>query len=254
MNRTIVITGSRRGIGGATRARLEAGGHRVIGVDLSDAEIVADLATVEGRDECLARIAELAPDRVDSVITCAGTSGMDDPRRVVSTNFFGTTSVISGLRESLLRSPAPRVVAIASTAALMPTDSRTVTSCLADDEQNARAAALAAGMLSYSSSKLAVATWVRRTAIRPTWGGSGILVNAVGPGATATPMTADLLATPESRAMLMHMTPTAHDHVADPSEQAEAIAFLATLEGRFVLGQVLFVDGGADAILRTEVV
>ena len=35
--RTVVVTGSASGMGAATRARLEADGQRVIGVDLRDA-------------------------------------------------------------------------------------------------------------------------------------------------------------------------------------------------------------------------
>jgi nucleoside-diphosphate-sugar epimerase len=46
---TIVVTGAAGGIGRATRARLEADGHRVIGVDVRDAEIIADLGTAAGR-------------------------------------------------------------------------------------------------------------------------------------------------------------------------------------------------------------
>ena len=43
--RTIVVTGSASGIGAAIRRRLEAGGARVVGVDLKDAEVRGDLAT-----------------------------------------------------------------------------------------------------------------------------------------------------------------------------------------------------------------
>lgn len=46
---TIAITGSTSGIGRATRTRLEADSHRVIGIDLHDAEVVADLSTAAGR-------------------------------------------------------------------------------------------------------------------------------------------------------------------------------------------------------------
>ena len=49
MSRTIAVTGSASGMGAATRAVLEADGQRVIGVDLRDAEVVADLSTAEGR-------------------------------------------------------------------------------------------------------------------------------------------------------------------------------------------------------------
>ena len=41
--RTVVVTGSASGMGAATKARLEADGQRVIGVDLRDADVTADL-------------------------------------------------------------------------------------------------------------------------------------------------------------------------------------------------------------------
>ena len=49
--RTVVITGSASGIGRATLRFLEQRGDRVIGVDLHDAEIIADLITPAGRGD-----------------------------------------------------------------------------------------------------------------------------------------------------------------------------------------------------------
>ena len=46
--RTIAITGAASGMGAATKARLESDGHRVIGVDQRDADVVADLSSAEG--------------------------------------------------------------------------------------------------------------------------------------------------------------------------------------------------------------
>ena len=46
---TYCVTGSASGIGQATKKRLEADGHRVIGVDLRNADVNVDLGTVEGR-------------------------------------------------------------------------------------------------------------------------------------------------------------------------------------------------------------
>src|SRR5690606_18906605 len=56
--RTIVVTGSASGMGAATRAALEADGDRVIGVDLRDAEVVADLSIAEGRRAAVEAVAE----------------------------------------------------------------------------------------------------------------------------------------------------------------------------------------------------
>ena len=46
---TIAISGSGSGIGAATRQLLQAQGHRVLGIDIRDADVVADLSTPEGR-------------------------------------------------------------------------------------------------------------------------------------------------------------------------------------------------------------
>ncbi len=44
-----VVTGSASGIGAAVARQLQQAGHRVIGIDRRDADIVADLSTAEGR-------------------------------------------------------------------------------------------------------------------------------------------------------------------------------------------------------------
>lgn len=45
MTRTFVVTGSASGIGAATADLLRDRGFRVIGVDLRDADVMADLST-----------------------------------------------------------------------------------------------------------------------------------------------------------------------------------------------------------------
>ncbi|NQD73584.1 3-alpha-hydroxysteroid dehydrogenase, partial [Pseudomonas sp. CrR7] len=43
------ISGSASGIGAAVSAALRAAGHEVIGIDRSNAEVIADLSTAQGR-------------------------------------------------------------------------------------------------------------------------------------------------------------------------------------------------------------
>ena len=50
---TTLLTGSASGIGAATKLALEAAGHRVIGVDLRNADICGDLSTPDGRQAIL---------------------------------------------------------------------------------------------------------------------------------------------------------------------------------------------------------
>jgi NAD(P)-dependent dehydrogenase (short-subunit alcohol dehydrogenase family) len=45
----VIISGSASGIGLATREKLDSQGDRIIGIDIRDAEIIADLSTPEGR-------------------------------------------------------------------------------------------------------------------------------------------------------------------------------------------------------------
>ena len=54
-----VVTGSASGIGAAVVKSLQASGHRVIGVDRQQADVVADLSSAEGRASAVARIVYL---------------------------------------------------------------------------------------------------------------------------------------------------------------------------------------------------
>lgn len=70
-----------------------------------------------------------------------------------------------------------------------------------------------------------------------------IRVNAVAPGATLTEMLlAGSGATPEGRARVAAFTPM--NRIADPSEIAAAVAWLASDQASFVTGVTLPVDGG----------
>ncbi len=55
---TVAITGSGSGIGAGIREHLEAQANKVIGVDLKNAEILADLSTPEGRAQAVGEINE----------------------------------------------------------------------------------------------------------------------------------------------------------------------------------------------------
>ncbi|MSV88535.1 MAG: NAD-dependent epimerase, partial [Actinobacteria bacterium] len=94
--RTIVVTGSASGMGAATRARLVAAGERVIGVDIRDADIVADLGTAEGRALAIASVGELSGGVIDGLVTWAGLPGLTDRPGglLVSVNYFGTISML----------------------------------------------------------------------------------------------------------------------------------------------------------------
>jgi NAD(P)-dependent dehydrogenase (short-subunit alcohol dehydrogenase family) len=252
---TICITGSASGIGAATRRRLEADGHAVVGVDLRDAEVVADLATPDGRAAVVDGVAAASGGSLDGLVAAAGVQGVG-ASLVVAVNYFGAVATLGGLRPLLARgsdaSADASAVAISSNSSttMRGVDPVTVDACLAGDEARARAAAEAAGpFVDYPSTKLALARWVRRQAPGAAWIGAGIRLNAVAPGPTATPMTDDI-AVPVLE--LGDAYPVPIRRVASPDEQAAVLAFLLSPESSYVVGTVIPVDGGGDAAARGD--
>ena len=248
--RTYVVTGAASGIGAATSARLRAAGHRVIGVDLHDADIETDLATAGGRAALAPEVERLTGGRVDAVVAGAGISA--DSPRTISVNFFGAAATLEALRPMLARGSDPRAVTIASIASILGAEEPVVDACLAGDEAEALRLMAANPTMAYLTSKRALARWVRRSAPTGSWAGAGIALNAVAPGTVLTPMTADLLASDPGRELVDSSVPMPlHGH-APPEAVAAAIDFLADAATTHVTGQVLFVDGGADAVLRGD--
>jgi NAD(P)-dependent dehydrogenase (short-subunit alcohol dehydrogenase family) len=250
----IAITGAASGIGAATLALLRERGHEVISIDLRNADVDADLSTPEGRMAMAECVASRAPQGLAAVIACAGDSNVEVPARVVSVNYFGAVATLSLLRPLLQRAGPGRGVVVASTAALLDADPLTVEACLAGDEVRARSAALNAPGKSYASSKRAVALWMRRVAVSADWAGRGLALNAVAPGTVRTPMTAPFLGSEEGREMLRHATPVATADYGDPDDLAEVLAFLATIKTGYLLGNILFADGGTNVLLRPDTI
>src|SRR5690606_29167327 len=156
--------GSAGGIGRSTRALLAAEGHEVIGVDVRDAEVEADLSTSGGRRAMAREVEDACGGVLDGLVVAAGLQNDDGPA-VVSINYFGAVATLEGLRPMLERGADSSVVAIASNSTTtQPNYPIEVAEwCLADDETRARAAATT-GIGAYPASKLALALWVRRMA------------------------------------------------------------------------------------------
>ncbi|KLL95454.1 NAD-dependent epimerase, partial [Rhodococcus sp. IITR03] len=67
-----VVTGSASGMGRAVAEQLRAAGHTVIGVDIGEAEVVADLSTPQGRKGAVEKVLEAAEGRLDGAVLAAG--------------------------------------------------------------------------------------------------------------------------------------------------------------------------------------
>ena len=257
MARTYVITGTGSGIGLATKNKLEALGNKVIGVDIKNAEVIADLSTPEGRKESANKAIEMAGGTVDAVIANAGSAL--PTATTVSINFFGATEFISAMNSSLAKSKSPRVAITSSMASLMPNDKELVDLMLAGDERKAveRAQVLVnqgGGVegLIYGSTKRALSRWLRRECIKDTWAKSGIPINAVGPGIVKTPMVAEMIATQEGRDGLAKVVPMPLNGYLEPENVADLLIWLTSEANSHVTGQTIYIDGGSDAVIRGD--
>jgi len=249
----IVVSGSASGIGAALRARLERDGHAVVGVDVRDAEVVADLAQPAGRAAAVAGVRARCRDRLDGLVTCAGVGPhVPDWPLIVSLDYFGSHALLVGLRDMLATGRGAAVAVSSNSSTISPIDASVVASCLAGDEAGARARVLGlSGQHAYASAKLAIARFVRRNAPQAQWAGAGVRLNAVAPGAVATPLLTagldDPLYGPAIRGF-----PIPLGGFGRPADIAAAIAFLLGPDGAFCCGTVLFADGGSDALLRAD--
>lgn len=255
--RTYVITGAGSGIGRVTADLLREQGNTVIGVDLRGADVEADLSTAEGRAAMVDAVRERSGGRIDVVIACAGLA--TPTVATAKVNYYGAVGTLEGLRPLLAGSTAPRAVAVASMASLFPPDEELLHLFLdgAEEDAVARAGVLAAGgpqqaNLIYGTSKRALALWVRRHAAREEWAHAGIPLNAVAPGIIRTPMTQDMIATEEATRALLQQVPMPLGGVADPIVVARLLVWLTSEENTHLCGQVVFVDGGSDVVIRGE--
>ncbi|OBA68210.1 NAD-dependent epimerase [Nocardia sp. 852002-20019_SCH5090214] len=254
---TIAVTGSASGIGAAVAAHLEKEGHRVIGVDLRDAEVTADLGTAEGRAHAVAEVFRISAGRLDGFLPFAGVAAATGRPGglVVSVNYFGAIALLEGLRPLLRESGNASVVLVSSnsttTQPLWPVE--LTDACLAGDEERARGIAESFGDLgaiqAYPATKAALA-WYARTKSAE-YIADGIRLNAIAPGIIDTPMTQegskDAL-TGEGMKQFLAMTPIGRP--GRPEEIADLAAFLLSDKAGFFVGSVIFCDGGIDAAFR----
>jgi NAD(P)-dependent dehydrogenase (short-subunit alcohol dehydrogenase family) len=179
--------------------------------------------------------------------------------KTVSVNYFGMVASLDGLRHLMSDSPAPRAVGVSSNSSLQPVDPLLVELMLADKEEASleRAAELADQPTQahkiYGSTKEAFSRWIRLNSVTDAWAGHSIPLNAVAPGPTVTALSSGFLSTPEGRERAFKASPMPlNGPIAEAIVQAYLLAWLASEENTHLCGQVIFTDGGFDALKRGD--
>lgn len=239
---------------------LRAAGHTVIGVDLHDGDVTADLSTEQGRRAAADAVLVAAAGRLDGAVLAAGlgpTPGRGGPRMVFEVNYFGVVQLLAAWRPALAAAERAKVVVISSnsttTTPLVPRGA--VRALLAGDAGRAvrrvRLLGPAAPSMAYAASKIAVSRWIRRHAVTPQWAGAGIRLNALAPGAIMTPLLQKQLELP-GQAKLIQAFPVPVGGFGDPAQLAQWMVFMLSDAADFLCGSVVFVDGGSDAYFRAS--
>lgn len=237
-----VVTGAASGIGAAVVAKLLATGHSVAAIDLSNEA----LAAAWGREERVLRLAADVTDRtavtaaVDAtvaqlgapavLVNCAGIYRASNLLYTTDEDFEAVVRV--NLTGTFLPS---QIVARAMVAAGIPGAIVNITSVAASEATEENGA--------YAASKGGVTALTRALAV--SFAEHGIRVNGVQPGPIATPQGLAAVADPVyAERMVGRML---MKRLAEPSEIAAAVAFLAGDEAGFITGSILTADGGVLA-------
>lgn len=257
---TYLVTGSASGMGAAAAAALREEGNRVIGLDLREAEVTADLSTAAGRADGARQVLELCGGRLDGAVLAAGLGpapGKDRPLLIFQVNYFGVVDLLNSLHPALAAADRAKVVVFSSNSATtMPAvPAGAIRALLRGDSHAAlkrvRFFGRNAPSFAYGASKIAVTRWMRRIAVTPEWAGRGIRVNAIAPGAILTPLLEKQLSSPDT-AKAVTSFPVPVTGYGKPEDIAAWVTFMLTDTADFLCGSVVTVDGGSEAWFRAD--
>jgi len=244
-DRVALVTGAASGIGRATVLRMAADGAILVGFDRDAdglATVAAEVAEAAGtmtthcgdvsvRADCFAAVQSAidAHGRLDVLANVAGITWAehvadateDDWNRMMGVNVSGTFWCVQAALPHLIASHG-NVVNVASNAGLMGQ----------------------AYTVAYSTAKGAVVNMTRSLAME--FAKEPIRINAVAPGGVDSPMSRGFQMPDDLDYSLMQPY-IGFRGMADPSELANVIAFVASDEASRMHGAIVSVDGGMTA-------
>ena len=167
-----MITGGSTGIGAEVRRLLLEEGHEVFNVDYKGGDFEADLSTDEGVDAAIRAVEEKYPDGIDGLISNAGVGPTAPAEKIFALNFYAGTYIAEGLRPLLAKKKGCCVMTCSNTItnSIVRMDWVELLTNLRNRERGmdlARMIPREKGPAAYSSSKCALARWIRR--VSPNW-------------------------------------------------------------------------------------
>ena len=231
--RRVLVVGSTSGLGSAIISRLAGRGDAVVRADLAATDstgrgsshyMSVDISDERSVVECVLQATERLAG-LDVVVNCAGVLGSIIPShevdteefdRIMTVNLRGAFLLSRQAIPELLKSPAGRLIHIAS---------------LAGKVGNPE-------MTAYSASKAGVIGLVK--ALGKEYAGSGLTVNAVAPAAMNTPMIQEM--SPERRAKHEALIPVGR--FGSPGVAAALVEYIASEEAGFTTGFTFDLSGG----------
>ena len=240
-DRVAIVTGSGQGIGMATALKLAEVGATVVVNDIGDAspveEVAGEIRKMKRESTAVLADVSLPADVTRLVETTVSTYGKvdilvnnagitrdqltlrmtdEDWDKVLTVNLKSVFLCTRAVLRHMVRQRWGRIISITSIVGLIGNP----------------------GQANYASAKAGMIGFTRTIAKEV--GSRGITANAVAPGFIDTPMTQKL---PEERKQEL-ASRILLGYLGTPRDVAQAVAFLASEEARYITGQVLTVDGG----------
>lgn len=246
-NKVVIITGAGSGIGAATASLFAEHGAKVIVSDLNmeSAQVVVDgikkaggtsiavQANVTKFEEVEALVSKGVNEygQLDVMVNNAGIGGKnqkktadhthEDWHNVIAVNQTGVFYCMQVALQQMAKQGHGNIVNVASLAGLKPSGYN----------------------LSYSASKYAVVGMTKSAALE--YGRKNVRINAVCPGYTNSALLDRLLSSrPDMGDTLKRLIPM--DRFGEAAEIAEAIAWLASDNSKYITGQTITLDGGTS--------